>query len=266
MSKENQPQKSSRILLIGDSCIDEYIFGTCDRISPEAPVPIFCESRREIRPGMSLNVQANLQNLGNDVTLLTSKKKGKKTRYVSENTLHHLLRVDQDIVITPLEVYEVNENRLSTYDAVIISDYNKGFLTRHVANAICRKCAGSQIPVFVDTKKKDTSCFCNAILKVNQYEKALITKYPLFYTLITTLGANGAMLDDEVFPAIENDVVDGYGRRDVCGAGDTFMSALVHKYLKNGRDLRDAVVFANKCASVVVSRFGTVAIKTGDVE
>jgi D-beta-D-heptose 7-phosphate kinase/D-beta-D-heptose 1-phosphate adenosyltransferase len=64
-------QRPFKILLIGDSCIDEYQYGTIDRISPEAPVPIFKYIRSEEKPGMVYNVKNNLENLGCQVTLLT---------------------------------------------------------------------------------------------------------------------------------------------------------------------------------------------------
>jgi len=53
------PLKPFQILLIGDSCIDEYQYGTVDRISPEAPVPIFKYLRSEEKPGMVYNVRNN---------------------------------------------------------------------------------------------------------------------------------------------------------------------------------------------------------------
>ena len=59
-----QQQKLYKILLIGDSCEDIYHFGTCQRISPEAPVPILKKAYEEIRPGMSANVAANLESFG----------------------------------------------------------------------------------------------------------------------------------------------------------------------------------------------------------
>ena len=54
---DDQQQKLSKILVIGDSCLDKYHYGSCERMSPEAPVPILKITRTETRPGMVLNVQ-----------------------------------------------------------------------------------------------------------------------------------------------------------------------------------------------------------------
>ena len=65
-----QQQKQFNILLLGDNCIDVYQYGTVDRISPEAPVPVFKFSHEEKRAGMAGNVKNNLISLGADVTFL----------------------------------------------------------------------------------------------------------------------------------------------------------------------------------------------------
>ena len=65
-----QPQKKFNILLIGDICVDVYQYGTIDRLSPEAPVPVFVPVHKEERNGMAGNVYANLVALGCTVNLL----------------------------------------------------------------------------------------------------------------------------------------------------------------------------------------------------
>ena len=69
------PHKRYKALLIGDSCIDVYHYGTCSRLSPEAPVPIFKENRWEERPGMAANVLANLKAFNIEVKFITNDKK-----------------------------------------------------------------------------------------------------------------------------------------------------------------------------------------------
>ena len=88
-------QKKFKILLIGDDCIDEYQYGTVDRISPEAPVPVFSYLYSEIRLGMGSNVRNNLEALGCDVTFI-SNCRSKKIRLVDRKTRQHLMRIDQD--------------------------------------------------------------------------------------------------------------------------------------------------------------------------
>ena len=48
-----------KVLLIGDSCVDEWVYGDCDRLSPEAPVPILVEQGKDTAPGMAGNVKQN---------------------------------------------------------------------------------------------------------------------------------------------------------------------------------------------------------------
>ena len=66
---ENQQHKLLKILIIGDSCLDRYHYGICDRMSPEAPVPILKILRTETRQGMVLNVQQHLENFFFDTVL-----------------------------------------------------------------------------------------------------------------------------------------------------------------------------------------------------
>ena len=118
------PQKPYQILLIGDSCIDEYQYGTVDRISPEAPVPIFKYIRSEEKPGMVYNVKNNLENLGCHVTLLT-RDPSRKIRLIDSRTGHHITRIDRDVLSVPVDILP---NSLE-YDAIVISDYDKGVVT-----------------------------------------------------------------------------------------------------------------------------------------
>ena len=120
----NQQQNQSKILLLGDSCYDEYHTGTVSRISPEAPVPVFNLTSTVIKKGMAYNVYNNLVNLGARVDIITEYRE-RKHRYLEEKTGQQLLRVDEKIKTIYVDTAEQN---LDTYDAVIISDYNKGFV------------------------------------------------------------------------------------------------------------------------------------------
>ena len=64
----------SKILVIGDSCKDIFIYGSIDRISPEAPVPVIKPLRQTDNPGMAMNVKVNLETLGADVNIITYKR------------------------------------------------------------------------------------------------------------------------------------------------------------------------------------------------
>ena len=152
-------QKPYKILLIGDSCIDEYVYGTCERLNPEAPVPILKFNRKESKSGMAWNVRNNLQSFGMEVYMLTNKEKIYKTRYIDEKYNQQILRVDIEDTLSPMN-YELPSEE---YDALVISDYDKGFITQQRLFDIV---SSSKIPVFVDSKKTilpESNCF----IKIN---------------------------------------------------------------------------------------------------
>ena len=94
-----------KVLLLGDSCEDEYIYGSCDRISPEAPVPVMNLGRVETKTGMAGNVCLNLQAFNLDITFLTNTEKIIKTRFIDEKSNYQILRVDDEKRIKPLMIW-----------------------------------------------------------------------------------------------------------------------------------------------------------------
>ena len=237
------PQKPYQILLIGDSCIDEYQYGTVDRISPEAPVPIFKYIRSEEKPGMVYNVKNNLENLGCQVTLLT-RDPSRKIRLIDSRSGHHITRIDRDVLAVPLDVINFSS---SDYDAIVISDYNKGTVTYGLVEDLIKD---STCPVYVDTKKTDLKRFEGAVVKINSLEKSLANSFPT--ELIVTQGKAGARYKGTVYPAPAIEVT------DVCGAGDTFLASLVYFHLITG-NLNTTIPLANKASAVTVQKLGTYA-------
>jgi len=123
---DTQQQKQFKILLIGETCEDNYIFGSVSRISPEAPVPILDYQKKISTLGMSSNVKNNLNSFGLFVNHITNKKIIKKTRVVDVNSKQQLIRIDEDDFVDPIKPSEVRSAFLhSSYDAIVISDYNK---------------------------------------------------------------------------------------------------------------------------------------------
>ena len=244
-----QQQKQFRVLLIGDSCTDEYVYGTCDRLNPEAPVPILNFNRKETNKGMAWNVRENLMSFGIEVVILTNEEEITKTRYIDEKSNQHILRLDDEPILKPME-YELPEE---DFDALIISDYDKGFLN---VRKICELVSEFEGPVFLDSKKTvlpSQGCF----IKINETEKKLLTGD--YNNLIVTKGAGGADYDGVNYPAEKTKVY------DVVGAGDTFLSALVYFHLIYGR-IEEAIPYANKAASIAVQNFGTYVLTEEDVQ
>lgn len=237
------PQKPFQILLIGDSCIDEYQYGTVDRISPEAPVPIFKYLRSEEKPGMVYNVRDNLENLGCHVTLLT-RDPSRKIRLIDSRSGHHITRIDRDVHAVPVDIINFSS---SDYDAIVISDYDKGTVTYGLVEDLIKN---STCPVYIDTKKKDLARFEGAVVKINSLENSLAISYPT--ELIVTLGKAGAQYKETTYPAPFIEVT------DVCGAGDTFLASLVYFHLITC-NMKLAIPLANKASAVTVQKIGTYA-------
>jgi bifunctional ADP-heptose synthase (sugar kinase/adenylyltransferase) len=237
-----QQQTKFKILLIGDDCVDVYQYGTVDRISPEAPVPVFKYSNEVSKPGMAANVKANLESLGCNVSYMHSDT-STKTRLIDIRSKQQIVRIDNDVVSKAIDFTNIS----SSYDAVVISDYNKGTVSYELIEAIRKNFAG---PVFVDTKKTDVQRFEGCYVKVNQLEYSKLTSK--CSTLITTLGSDGAEFMGQVYPAPRVDV------SDVTGAGDTFLAALTYQYIDTG-DIEQAIRFANTASAVTVQHLGVYA-------
>lgn len=239
------------ILLIGDSCLDLYYYGVCERLSPEAPVPVLKISNVEKKDGMAANVKNNLEALGCNVNFITGNNISVKKRYIDERSKQHIVRVDEDAASLPVEINKI-EN-IDSYDAIVISDYDKGLITYNVVRKLRNQFSG---PIFVDTKKRDLSQFEGCFVKINNSEYALATGK--CSDLIVTLGRDGARYKDQIFPA---PVVDA---TDVCGAGDTFLSALAYGFLTN-KDMAQAIEFANVASAITVTKIGVYAPSMDEV-
>lgn len=231
------------ILLIGDVCVDQYVYGTIDRLSPEAPVPVFVPEREETRNGMAGNVEQNLKALGCTVTLL-SMKGSVKTRFIDARSGQHIMRLDQDAKSDPI----VLETEIPIiYDAVVFSDYNKGAVSYELITEVLDSYRG---PVFVDTKKTDLARMGRAFVKINSTEFAQAKS--LCDNLVVTLGKGGCRYGDKTYTTPTVEVA------DVCGAGDTFLAALVYEFL-NTKNIDTALQFANRAAAVTVKYNGVYA-------
>jgi D-beta-D-heptose 7-phosphate kinase/D-beta-D-heptose 1-phosphate adenosyltransferase len=241
-----QQLKQFRILLIGDDCHDIYTYGYVNRISPEAPVPVFEPHYTIHKDGMAGNVRKNLEALGCTVNFLHGAS-SEKNRLIDARTKQQLLRMDKDATSKPITFDTAIP---PVYDAIVISDYNKGTVTYELIEELVKEV---NVPIFVDTKKTDLARLAGCYVKINALEKSRATSLPDSAHLIVTHGSHGAEWDGWVYAAeIVGDVT------DVCGAGDTFLAALVYQFLKTGH-MPDAVKFANKASSITVQHVGVYA-------
>ena len=241
-------QKQLKVLLIGDSCTDEYVYGSCERLNPEAPVPILKFNRKETKKGMAWNVRKNIESFGIEVYMITNQETITKTRYIDEKYNQQILRVDNEPNLKPMN-YDLPDEH---FDALVISDYDKGFLSNEKVFELVEWFDG---PVFIDSKKTKLpkqSCF----VKINDLEFSKLDNPA--DNLIITRGSKGAEYQGKLYPGEKVDIF------DAVGAGDTFLSAMVYFYLKYGK-IEEAIPYANKAAAIAVSNFGTYILTKEDV-
>ena len=275
-----------RILVYGDVMLDEYVHGVIERISPEAPVPVLSRTHSEYRPGGAANVAANVAALGAEVALVApagidnecarlfaalpnkidtffvaASLTTHKTRYVGQRN-HQMLRVDVDgKLLNEDTAVAVINNITSGFDAIIVSDYAKGAVTKRTMDALRAK----GVPIFVDPKQKDWSLYSGASWftpNEKEWADSSLDYRPPRGTLITR-GERGMtlVLDDSKeaanCPAVAQQVA------DVTGAGDTVIAAFTCA-VTAGNDPVYAMNFANAAAGIAVSKSGTATVSIAE--
>ena len=241
----------SKILIIGDSCIDEFVYCSTERLAPDVPIPILNVLETKLSPGMAMNVYRNVKTHISECEVITNQnwQENKKTRYMDLNTNHAFIRIDSHQKIEPY----VFKGFDTLYDLVIISDYNKGFLGEKTIEQITK----SHSNVFLDTKKMLGPWAKNAsIIKINnfEYERSQIhIDSDLKEKIIHTRGPNGCDFKGKNYPVTPVEV------KDSSGAGDSFMAALAVEFLRTS-DIRKSIIYANLKASKVVTQKGVTTI------
>lgn len=237
----------NKVLVIGETCDDIFIYGEVSRLNPEAPVPIIKPRHQRINKGMAENVYNNLESLGMTVDLVCNSDEIKKIRYVDDSYNYILLRIDVGDGVKRINLDDLPSEQ---YSAVVIGDYHKGFLYPDDIIEISKK---YDCPIFLDTKKDLGEWVdCVDYIKINNSEyqrnKYLIdTK--LSSKTIVTRGREGCNFNGKNFPTQEVEV------KDVVGAGDTFLAGLVFKYIETN-SIEKSIEFANLCSTQVVQKRG----------
>jgi len=248
-----------KILVIGDSCTDIFTYGNVPRLAPEGPAPVFSPIDSKSNGGMASNVKANITAIGAYVTLISQKEEIIKTRYVDERTNSLLLRVDTSDKASRIDKQIVNNLKNNIYDgikydAIIISDYCKGFLTESDISSISKNNSN----IFLDTKKiLDDWCTSCDFIKINhvEFEKTnhTIERLNLHNKLIITYSDKGCRYQNTMYP------VERVNCKDMSGAGDTFISGLVCEWVRT-KNINSAINFAQDCATKVVQKLGVCTI------
>jgi len=240
-----------KILVIGEKCTDRFIYCDASRLSPEAPVPVLVPIEVVENDGMAGNVVRNLISLRKDilVTHWYQDEKITKTRFVEKKSNHMFIRLDEgEKEISKIELIEDRISDITNFDVVIVSDYDKGFISDDDLLKIGKN---SNISI-IDSKRVLTKEIVDSFLFVKLNEKESINNKHLkdCKNIIVTLGDKGAKFNDVIFSS--NNPQETI---DVSGAGDTFTSSFILKYIEN-RDVKESIVYANKMSSLVVSKRG----------
>ena len=305
-------KKKIKILVIGDVMLDEYIWGRVDRISPEAPVQIIQVNSRNYVLGGAANVAHNLLDMGASVELcavigddengkvlkklistagigdkLIVAEKGRKTTLKTRVIAHdqQVVRIDQETTFPVKKeihknIFALVDEKVKSFDGVILSDYAKGFLTADFTEEIIRACKREKKDVIVDPKGSDYKKYSGAtVITPNLKELELFSGIKLDF-------ANSICSDVEIYKACkmvmddthcdivvvtrgkdgmsvcikENEVINLKAEAkevyDVSGAGDTAIAALGFAYF-SGVDAITSARLANIAAGIVVGKVGT---------
>lgn len=312
MSYHNIKEKlrDLKILIIGDLMVDHYMWGSCERISPEAPVPVVDIEREETTLGGAGNVLKNLlafgvaadvvsvigyDQAGKEICSLlsessisisgvykeTNRHTSKKSRVLAAH--HQMIRFDKETrenISAEGELFIINKVRegIAGYDVVLISDYLKGVLTNKVLEEVIKCCRENNKVVIVDPKGDDYKKYKGAnIIKPNKKEAAIATHIKIatvddvkaaakaLHTeigcdaVIITLSEDGMAIYDSHFEIIPTRASEVF---DVTGAGDTVLASL-GLCIGLNMTVKEATIFANHAAAIVVSKVGS-AVATID--
>jgi D-beta-D-heptose 7-phosphate kinase/D-beta-D-heptose 1-phosphate adenosyltransferase len=240
-----------KILVIGEKCIDRFMYCDVSRFSPEAPVPVLNPIEIVENDGMAGNVVRNILAMKSDslVTHWYQDEIITKTRFVEKKSNHMFLRLDEgETNISKVELIDERMKELVHFDIVIVSDYDKGFMTNEDILSIGRN---SKISI-LDSKRKLSKDIVNSytFVKLNEKESLQNSELLECKNILITLGSKGTKFNNELYPSSNPQET-----IDVSGAGDTFTSSFILKYIETG-DIKSSIVWANEMASIVVSKRG----------
>ena len=307
--------KNKKILVLGDVMLDKYIWGDVSRISPEAPVQIVNVSKESYAPGGAANVANNIAALdaksfmvgvvGKDRTkeqLVSDLKKRnvdvsgliedenkrtiRKVRVFGRS--QQLLRFDYEKrgyvnADTENKIFGFIEKNLGNVDAVIVSDYAKGTITKTLMEKLIALCKEKNKIIVVDPKPKHRDFYKNATLITpnhkEAHEMANLAEEPedadiemlgkklleeMNSTILITRGEKGMSLfekDGKItnIPTFAKEVY------DIVGAGDTVV-ATVALALASGADFEEAAIIANYAAGITVGKVGTSTVSIEELK
>ena len=254
------------IVVIGDIIIDEYVYGTSTRLSPEAPVPVVKHEKTERRLGGAGNVYNNIKSLTDDVELIGYRNDTDdwpkellcthmpiKQRIYADK--HYVTRIDREQTIDNSTLFDYVKKHVHNC-TVVISDYNKG--TIQDPQRLIEILKQNSCYIIVDPKQHLDLYTGADVIKPNkkeyeEYNNGVDTD------MVVTLGADGYMINGTHYPTQQQEVY------DVTGAGDTFLAVMSY-FLDFGESLEFACEMANKGAGVSVQHNGVYVVHWKDLD
>ncbi len=313
---------SPNILLVGDFMLDKYVWGEVTRISQEAPIPVLNATSEEIRPGGAGSVANNLAHLGANVCCCGVIGRDSEGERLLENLdsigvetdgiiqvsdrpttvkvrmmghlqsagkgIQQLLRIDYEKTDdieekTENEIINKIEIKIQHVDIILLSDMNKGVLSKRLLEMVIKLGKDHKIPVIVDPRlSNDYTIYKGATaITPNRYETKLSTGIKItdidsmksagkklseessFEYVIITADKDGMFLyrNDEscdLIPTVPKDVY------DVSGAGDMVLS--VFGFVVGSKNsFQDAAMIANIAAGIEVGKIGAVPVSKSEI-
>ena len=309
-----QKFNGKRIIVIGDCMLDKYIWGDVSRISPEAPVQIIEVQKESFAAGGSANVAMNAAVLGAKVLMvgITGKDEGReqlifilkekgidvsgmfieddkpttlKVRIMGRS--QQLLRVDYEKRAhahpdIEKKILAFVEDKMKEADAVIVSDYAKGVVTKKLMAELIQKAKKQGVIVVIDPKPQHRALYKGAtVITPNHLEACQMANAEvgngeeieeigrslskeLDASILLTRGERGMSLFEKeraslTIPALAKEVY------DVTGAGDTVVATLALS-LCAGASMKDAAILANHAAGIKVGKIGTSTISMQELK
>lgn len=306
----------TRTLVVGDVMLDHYVWGSVSRISPEAPVPVVSVTKENVLLGGASNVVNNIHSLGGGVSVCgvigrddagrqlihmlrnqdiptggliveENRSTSIKTRVIAHN--QQVVRFDRETKNgiekdTHLRIYDFVKQRVRDgLDAIVLSDYSKGVITKGLVRDIIKLARKNSVIVSVDPKVNHFGMYSGVtILTPNSKEAsigakidiedeksllkagALLLKRLKCDAVLITRGEHGMSLFERGgritnIPTVAQEVF------DVTGAGDTVISALTLA-MASGAGMVDAARISNYAAGIVVGVVGTAAVKPEELK
>lgn len=301
--------QGKKILVIGDLILDIYLTGKSTRLCPEAPVPVVDVSKKEILLGGASNTACNLSSLGADVTYCTvtgSDNAAREALVLLQNTGCDCSLIIEDsrretIVKTRVvagtqiairfdsgtqteidaDVSEKLNNLIREhhwkFDAIVISDYDKGLLTESTIQTLKEIRQQKNIFLAIDSKRLNVfSCLRPSLVKPNYQEACKLTNGKEDYSQrVQQISLLGDLLYQRTNASIIAATLDQDGalffntgkmvchrqaphvvNPSVAGAGDTFLSAFTLTYLVSN-DIETSADIAGVAAQIAISKEAT---------